>query len=257
MDGYFSTRGGKVLNPDTPVGLLGLKPEHEVVFQCRLREGDSRAVGKVLVAGGNRRGIFGQPRRWNTRYSCYRCGFPRYLEGGGGCQGGQGSGEQGNEPGKRGMYQGGVGTGMGGIRVYGSNGRDQTYVSGSDPTHRKKPQGGNGNKNKAVRVPGGGIGTFGVNAWLDGGGGRVRGGGEGNRTPLPVGEVMSDRDKALEAMVLLKELLGEDIGNSMEELVREHLPPAEAPVPHPSPTEHQQDRLEKGVQEGRERVEGG
>ena len=56
VDGYFS-EGGKVLKTYTPVGLLGVKPEHEVVFQGRLRGGDSRAVGKVLVAGGNRRGI--------------------------------------------------------------------------------------------------------------------------------------------------------------------------------------------------------
>ena len=67
-------------------------------------------------------------------------------------------------------------------------------------------------------------------------------------------------------MEVLKGSLGETVGNSMKELVRGHLPPAAEPFPPPSPMEYQRvvrlghlldqnARLEKGLEEGKVRVE--
>ena len=109
------------------------------------------------------------------------------------------------------------------------------------------------------------VGNLGTSAWLDGGGERPLGG-EGRRTPVAVGAVMTDREKALKAMEVLKTVLGESAGNSREELVREQIPPAAEPVPPASPTEYQrvlrlgtllnqETQLKKGLEEGRERVE--
>ena len=68
VDGYFSTKGVKILSPDTPVELLGLMPELEVVFQGRLRRGGFQAAGRVPAAGG---GNFVQvPGDW----TCSHCG---------------------------------------------------------------------------------------------------------------------------------------------------------------------------------------
>ena len=53
-DGYFSMRGGKILSPDAPVELLGLKPELEVVFQGSLRRGGF-AGGRKGAGGGAER----------------------------------------------------------------------------------------------------------------------------------------------------------------------------------------------------------
>ena len=81
-----------------------------------------------------------------------------------------------------------------------------------------------------------------------------------------MGVVLFDREKGLKAVELLKGILGEAAGTMMESLVLEHLPPAAEPVPPPSPTEYQrvvrlghlldqQTKLQKGLEEGRVRVE--
>ena len=84
LDGYFTTKGGKLLNPSVPVKELGLGPEQEVVWQSRLRGGGYGGEGKGARGGGANSAQAGdwtfsncsQPGCWNTRYSCYRCGAP-------------------------------------------------------------------------------------------------------------------------------------------------------------------------------------
>ena len=39
VDGYFTTKGGRVLNSQAPVAELGLHPSQEVVLHGRLRGG--------------------------------------------------------------------------------------------------------------------------------------------------------------------------------------------------------------------------
>ena len=43
--------------------------------------------------------------------------------------------------------------------------------------------------------------------------------------PLPVGEVLSAQDKALKAMEMLREVLGEEVVAAVENLVQGNLPP--------------------------------
>ena len=83
---------------------------------------------------------------------------------------------------------------------------------------------------------------------------------ESCRAPFPVGVVLSDREKGLKAVELLKGTLREAAGTIMESLVLEHLPLAAEPVPPPSPTEYQrmvrhhldqQTKLQNGLEEGR------
>ena len=80
--------------------------------------------------------------------------------------------------------------------------------------------------------------------------------------PLPVGEVLLARDKALKAMEILRGVLGEEVVASVENLVQGNLPPK---VPTPSPPlqlmgRHaallrKQRAVEKPVAEGRSKVE--
>ena len=53
VDGYFTTKGGKLLDSTAPAEQLGLRPDQEVVFQGRLRGGREGvlAVGRVRVVG--------------------------------------------------------------------------------------------------------------------------------------------------------------------------------------------------------------
>ena len=104
------------------------------------------------MAGDWTCGNCSQPGCWNTRYSCYRCVAPRNF--------GQGVGGQisGGAQGMGGRYQAGVGSGMGGNRILGPTGRDQTFTSGGDPTQIRGPPKGGANKNKVGGVSGGGVG---------------------------------------------------------------------------------------------------
>ena len=110
-------------------------------------------------------------------------------------------------------------------------------------------------------VLGTGVGNFGTSAWLGGEEGVGGQGGQGG----PVGLVLSEREKAAMAINVLKEILGEDVGN-LEDLVYGRLPPEKAPTPPASPTEQQraerfvnllkqQERLRKGVEEEKGRLE--
>ena len=86
LDGYFSTIGGRILNSDTEVCNLGLGNLAEVVFHGRLRGGSFAGAGQGGGVPGA--GEFGQwtcsncgkNDCWSTRYSCYRCGCPRYFD---------------------------------------------------------------------------------------------------------------------------------------------------------------------------------
>ena len=61
--------------------------------------------------------------------------------------------------------------------------------------------------------------------------------------PLPVGVVMTDRDKVLQAMDIMKGVLGEEVGAAVNNLVQGHLPPKPPTPTPPSPTEAE--RFEK------------
>ena len=142
QDGYFSTIGGRILNSEAEVCTLGL----EVVFHRRLLGGSFTGMGQ----GGcvPETGEFaqwtcsncGKSDCWSTRYSCYRCGCPRYFDVAGVGQGR--SGGQGKGGGMTGFHGQGVGAGMSGVRLVGAIGRDQTYVSTGNPSYRK----GNGSR---------------------------------------------------------------------------------------------------------------
>ena len=111
IGGYFTTRGGKVLNSNAPVVKLGLHPSQEVVLQGRLRGGGFSGGGKgargsgghSIQAGDWSCGNCHQPGCRNTRSSCYRCGAPRYQE-----QGALGRGIRG-----QGTWMGGIKEGLG------------------------------------------------------------------------------------------------------------------------------------------------
>ena len=144
MGGYFTTKGGKVLNSETPVNKLGLHGSQEVVLQGRLRGGGYSGGGKGVRGGGGNSvaagdwtcGICHQSGCWNAKSTCYRCGAPRHQSQGLSGQASSGVWDM------EGRYQSGVGTGMGGSRVIGPTGRDQSSIPGGNPTQRKGPQPG-------------------------------------------------------------------------------------------------------------------
>ena len=130
QDGYYTTIGGRMLDPKVPIGRLGIQDGMEVVYQVRLRGGGYGGGGKGGT-GGNRPVVPGEwacttcwaPRCWPVKTTCYQCGTPR--DGGAGRKdavaGGLGA-------------QAGVGTAMG--RLVGPTGRNQVHVPGGDPTYR-------------------------------------------------------------------------------------------------------------------------
>ena len=127
--------------------------------------------------------------------------------------------------------QGGVGTRMSSMRVVGPTGRDQSYVSTGVSGTGGQREGLVGRVGRRV----GGSGPrvhFSLDKELELGGTGLGGEGRGEGLPLPVGEVLSDRDKAFKAMEMLKEVLGEEVVASVWSLVQGHLPPK---VPTPSP----------------------
>ena len=278
MGGYFTTKGGKVLNSETPVNKLGLHGSQEVVLQGRLRGGGYSGGGKGARGGGGNSEVAGdwtcwnceQPGCWNARTSCYRCGAPRYRD-----QGGAGQGSSGGRD-MEGRYQSGVGTGMGGYRVIGPNGRDQSYIPGGNPTQRKGPQPRGKGRNKVGGDTGAGVGVgFGTGGGVVGGGGggdnrsafSWLGGGGGVGNPLPPGIVPSERDQAQFCLEHLKGLLKDE--RDVEEFSNfweGRLPAKPEPAPVKTPTEAQraevfaqltkrQDGLMKRVKEGQVRVD--
>ena len=150
---------------------------------------------------------------------------------------------------------------MGGARIVGLTALDQAYTPGGDPTQRREPQKGGANKNKVCGALGGGVGSGVGNSWLEGGG-WVHGGTE-ERSPLPPGLVVSDCDQALQAVIFLKRYIPQNLFNSFDELLRDHIP--QVPPAH-TPTERQraehfarltaeQEKLTKRLQEEKERIE--
>ena len=116
-------------------------------------------------------------------------------------------------------------------------GETSTLFLGGNPTQRRR-----GGSNKVNT--GGGRGNLGggnvgaaTSAWLSGGGMGGVGGGP-RQEPLPAGPVLSGRERAVLALDVPKEILGDEVGN-LEELIRGKLPPEKAPTPPPSPTEQQ------------------
>ena len=129
--------------------------------------------------------------------------------------------------------------------------------------------GGGGRGGGAGGGVGGGVGSLGANSWLEGGGGLQGGGvqgGGGEGIPLPPGVVVSEGDQALHAVNFLKRYLNKDLANSLDALIRDHIPPVPAPAPVQTPTERQkaeqfarlvaeQEKLTKRLAEGRDRIE--
>ena len=120
LEGYLATVGEKILDSAVQVSSLGLGHMSEMVFHRRLLGGSFGGVVKGLPGTGEWRcSNCGKADCWSTRYSCCRCGVPRYFDGSSFVQG---------------HFSGG---GMSGVRLVGALGRDQTYVSARNPTYRK------------------------------------------------------------------------------------------------------------------------
>ena len=223
---YFSTNGGRVLNSEVEVCTLGLGHLSEVVFHRRLLGGSFAGMlqgGSILGTGefgpwtcSN----CGKPDCWSARYSCHRCGCPRYFDAAGV---GQGKGG-----GVAGFHGQGVGGGMSGVRWVGALGRDQTYVSTGNLSYRK----GNGRRGGAREeaVPGAGVGP-------GPGGNRVRfqemlekdgvpanksGVGEEAPSAAQVGQGKTQRAMIFEAVEALRSLLGQGVCFQVEDLIQEH-----------------------------------
>ena len=158
LDGYFAPVGGKIFDSAVKVGSLGLGYMAEVVFHRRPLGGSFGGMVKGGCLRGTGEWTCSNSDCWSTRYSCYRCGVPRYFDGS--CMGqghfGAGPGKGGGIPGLQGQ---GVGAGMSGVRLVGAFGRHQTYISRGNPTHRK----GNGRRGNGREgsVPGAGVGPGG------------------------------------------------------------------------------------------------
>ena len=146
---------------------------------------------------------------------------PRYFNGHGVGQGLFGVG-----PGKGvGLQSQGVGAGMSSVRLVGALGRDQTYVSAGNPTHRK----GNGRRGNRWEGPvlGAGVGN---------GENRVRFQEVPEETSVgrvgvevsgaaPKGQGKTQIDLILEAVEALKTLFRQGVGTQVVDLIQEHILP--------------------------------
>ena len=121
-------------------------------------------------------------------------------------------------PGQRWWYSrhsgSGVGAGMSGVKLVGALGRDQTYVSAGNPTHRK----GNGRRGNVRDTA---VGRVGVEA----------------AGTAPKGQGKTQRDLILEAVEALKTLLGQGVGTQVVDLTQEHFPSPPQVTPPGSPSE--------------------
>ena len=167
-----------------------------------LRGGSFAGVGQGGGVPGT--GEFGQ-------WTCSNCGDMARM--------GQAHAGQSKVGGIASFHSPGVGGGMSGIRLVGALGRDQTYVSPGNPSYRKN----NGRRGGAREggVPGAGVGP-------GSGGNRVRfqaeslpKSGVGVDAPggVQMGEGKSQRDKIIEAVQVLKLLLGQEVCSQVEDLL--------------------------------------
>ena len=130
-----------------------------------------------------------------------------------------------------GFHGPGAGAGMSGVRLVGALGRDQTYVSPGNPSYRKN----NGRRGGAREggVPGAGVGP-------GSGGNRVRfqeeleqdgvslpksGVGMDPPNGAQAGASKTQRDRIIEAVEVLRLLLGQGVCSQVEDLIEEHIPP--------------------------------
>ena len=115
---------------------------------------------------------------------------------------------------------------MSGVRLVGALGRDQTYVSAGNPTHRK----GNGRRGGGRKgpVPGAGIGAgrnrVRFQEILEDTSVSVRVGVEASGA-APKGQGKTQRDLTLEVVDALKALLGRGVGTHLVDLIQEHIHP--------------------------------
>ena len=198
---------------------------------------------------------------WSTRYSCYRCGCPRYFDV---TRVGQVHAGQGKVGGMVGFHGLGVGAGMSGGRLVGALGRDQTYVSPGNPSYRKN----NGRRGGGAGIgPGSGVDRAGFKVDLEQDSVPVTKSGVGVEAPngAQVGSGKTQRDKIIEAVEVLRLLLGQGICSQAEDLIQEHIPPLPKVTPPHSPTEleraqhlakllEDKARLEKKIQGEEEKV---
>ena len=81
VDGYFTTLGGKMLNPGVEISRLGLGGLQEVVFHGRLKGGACKGAGRVdsPMVGEWQCSFCMAPHCWHTKMACYKCGTPTVL----------------------------------------------------------------------------------------------------------------------------------------------------------------------------------
>ena len=76
LGGYFATLCGRMPNPGTPMGRLGLGPTVEVVFHGRVK---GRGFGGG-AASGDKNTYLPHAPLLGDKNTCYRCGAPRFSE---------------------------------------------------------------------------------------------------------------------------------------------------------------------------------
>ena len=126
---------------------------------------------------------------------------------------------------------------MSGIRLVGAPGRDQTYASPGNPSYRKN----NGRRGGAREG-----GVLGAGVGPGSGGNRVKfqaeslpksGVGVDASDGVQMGDGKSQRDKIIEAVQVLRLLLGQDVCSQVEDLIQEHIPAPPKVTPPHFPTE--------------------
>ena len=139
-----------------------------------------------------------------------------------------------------GFHGPGVGAGMSGVRLVGALGRDQTYVSPGNLSYRKN----NGRRGGARE---GGVPCAGVGPGSGGSRVKFQEELEQDGVPLPksgvgmdapngaqTGASKTQRDRIIEAVEVLRLLLGQGVCSQVENLIQEHIPPPQRlllPIP--------------------------
>ena len=78
LGGFSTTLGGRMLNPGTQVGRLGLGPTVDVVFHGRVKgRGVLVAARRPGPGGKDVRHVLHAPLLWDKN-TCCRCGAPRF-----------------------------------------------------------------------------------------------------------------------------------------------------------------------------------